>query len=142
MTEPGKMTRPSFHPFNVFLLSIHPLTQPLSQPHSPAHILTQLLLLLAVASSDATNMAATIHIHPHNHQVTLNGHKWWISGALDPRCKVAIFMGKLTAMFPTPLTLSYSYLNPYLTLTYLYCNPTLTLTNHISYLTLLYSTLL
>jgi acyl-CoA dehydrogenase len=24
----------------------------------------------------------------------LNGHKWWTSGAGDPRCRVAIFMGK------------------------------------------------
>ena len=24
----------------------------------------------------------------------LDGHKWWASGAPDPRCKVCIFMGK------------------------------------------------
>lgn len=24
----------------------------------------------------------------------VNGHKWWTSGAPDPRCKIAIFMGK------------------------------------------------
>ena len=24
----------------------------------------------------------------------LSGHKWWTSGAPDPRCKIAIFMGK------------------------------------------------
>ena len=24
----------------------------------------------------------------------LDGHKWWASGAMDPRCRLAIFMGK------------------------------------------------
>ena len=24
----------------------------------------------------------------------INGRKWWTSGAGDPRCKIAIFMGK------------------------------------------------
>jgi alkylation response protein AidB-like acyl-CoA dehydrogenase len=27
-------------------------------------------------------------------EYVLNGHKWWASGALDPRCRLAIFMGK------------------------------------------------
>ena len=46
----------------------------------------------AVASSDATNIAAGI-VRDGGHYV-INGRKWWTSGAGDPRCKVLIFMGK------------------------------------------------
>jgi acyl-CoA dehydrogenase len=46
----------------------------------------------AVASSDATNIAASIV--RDKDQYVINGHKWWSSGAGDPRCKIAIFMGK------------------------------------------------
>jgi acyl-CoA dehydrogenase len=45
-----------------------------------------------VASSDATNIRARIE-RAGDHYV-LSGRKWWTSGAGDPRCKIAIFMGK------------------------------------------------
>ena len=45
-----------------------------------------------VASSDATNIRSTI-VRDHDEYV-INGHKWWTSGALDPRCRILIFMGK------------------------------------------------
>jgi len=46
----------------------------------------------AVASSDATNIAASIV--REGDEYVINGRKWWSSGAGDPRCKIAIFMGK------------------------------------------------
>ena len=51
-----------------------------------------------VASSDATNIESSI-VRDGDHYV-INGLKWWTSGAGDPRCKVAIFMGKTDPAAP------------------------------------------
>jgi acyl-CoA dehydrogenase len=45
----------------------------------------------AVASSDATNIRSEIRRDGEDY--VINGRKWWTSGAMDKRCKVAIFMG-------------------------------------------------
>jgi acyl-CoA dehydrogenase len=52
----------------------------------------------AVASSDATNIEASIV--RDGSEYVINGRKWWSSGAGDPRCKVAIFMGKTDPTAP------------------------------------------
>ncbi|MFQ6394329.1 acyl-CoA dehydrogenase family protein [Nocardia sp. KC 131] len=44
-----------------------------------------------VASSDATNMAATVV--PDGEDVIVNGHKWFSTGIGHPNCKFVIFMG-------------------------------------------------
>ncbi|MFO1095230.1 MAG: acyl-CoA dehydrogenase family protein [Planctomycetaceae bacterium] len=44
-----------------------------------------------VASSDATNICA--RIERQGDEYVINGRKWWTSGAGDPRCRLAIFMG-------------------------------------------------
>jgi alkylation response protein AidB-like acyl-CoA dehydrogenase len=52
-----------------------------------------------VASSDATNIQSSIV--RDGDEYVINGRKWWSSGAGDPRCKIAIFMGKTD--FTAPL---------------------------------------
>lgn len=52
-----------------------------------------------VASSDATNIRSSIV--REGDEYVINGRKWWTSGAGDPRCKVAIFMGKTDPAAPT-----------------------------------------
>ncbi|KAM8816921.1 acyl-CoA dehydrogenase family member 10 isoform 3-T4 [Rhynchonycteris naso] len=45
-----------------------------------------------VASSDATNIESSIR--EEDGFYVINGRKWWISGILDPRCQLCVFMGK------------------------------------------------
>ncbi|MDQ3344256.1 MAG: acyl-CoA dehydrogenase family protein, partial [Actinomycetota bacterium] len=45
-----------------------------------------------VASSDATNISTRIERDGDDY--VINGRKWWISGAADPRCEILIVMGK------------------------------------------------
>ena len=52
----------------------------------------------AVASSDATNIQTEIRRDGDDY--VINGRKWWISGAGDPRCKIFIVMGKTDPSAP------------------------------------------
>jgi len=45
-----------------------------------------------VASSDATNIESSIM--RDGDEYVINGHKWYTTNATDPRCRIAIFMGK------------------------------------------------
>ncbi|WP_027482658.1 acyl-CoA dehydrogenase family protein [Deinococcus pimensis] len=51
-----------------------------------------------VASSDATNIESSIRRDGDDY--VIDGRKWWTSGAGDPRCRVAIFMGKTDPSAP------------------------------------------
>jgi acyl-CoA dehydrogenase len=51
-----------------------------------------------VASSDATNIATRIERDGDDY--VINGHKWYISGAMDPRCEILIVMGKTDPSAP------------------------------------------
>ncbi|GJN90647.1 hypothetical protein Rhopal_003659-T1 [Rhodotorula paludigena] len=47
-----------------------------------------------IASSDATNIRTSIVLDEKTNEIVINGHKWWISGAGDPRNKIHLVMGK------------------------------------------------
>ncbi|XP_065760562.1 acyl-CoA dehydrogenase family member 10-like isoform X2 [Muntiacus reevesi] len=51
-----------------------------------------------VASSDATNIESSIR--EEDGFYVINGHKWWITGILDPRCQLCVFMGKTDPQAP------------------------------------------
>ena len=51
-----------------------------------------------VASSDATKNSTTIE--KDGDEYVINGRKWWSSGVMDPRCKIAILMGKTNPEAP------------------------------------------
>ena len=52
----------------------------------------------AVASSDATNIESSIV--RDGDEYVINGRKWYTTNATDPRCKIAIFMGKTDPQNP------------------------------------------
>nr|XP_043606106.1 probable acyl-CoA dehydrogenase IBR3 [Erigeron canadensis] len=52
-----------------------------------------------VASSDATNIECSIRREGDSY--VINGKKWWTSGAMDPRCKLLVLMGKTDFNAPT-----------------------------------------
>jgi len=51
-----------------------------------------------VASSDATNICTRIDADGNDY--VINGHKWWISGAIRPECKVLVLLGKTSFTGP------------------------------------------
>lgn len=51
-----------------------------------------------VASSDATNIETEIRRDGDDY--VINGRKWWISGIMDPRCKILLLMGKTDPTAP------------------------------------------
>lgn len=54
-----------------------------------------------VASSDATNISTRIDADGNDY--VINGHKWWISGAIRPECKVFVLLGRTSFTGPMHL---------------------------------------
>lgn len=56
-----------------------------------------------VASSDATNIETTLTRMERDGRVSyvLNGRKWWSTGAMDPRCKVALVLARMDYSHPS-----------------------------------------
>jgi len=54
-----------------------------------------------VSSSDATNIQSTITKTEDGKHYIVNGIKWFITGAGDPRCKISIFMGMTNPNHPS-----------------------------------------
>jgi acyl-CoA dehydrogenase len=52
-----------------------------------------------VASSDATNIATRIETDGDDY--VINGRKWWTTGAMDPRCRILVLMGKTDPEAPS-----------------------------------------
>lgn len=52
----------------------------------------------AVASSDATNIQTEVRRDGGDY--VINGRKWWSTGAVDERCKIAIVMGRTDPSAP------------------------------------------
>ncbi|MCW1432376.1 acyl-CoA dehydrogenase family protein [Novosphingobium sp. JCM 18896] len=55
----------------------------------------------AVASSDATNVETSIRRDGPDY--VINGRKWWISGIMEPECKLLLVMGKTDPESPRHL---------------------------------------
>merc|ERR1740123_1226637 len=51
-----------------------------------------------VASSDASNISTRIEADGEDY--VINGHKWWISGAIRPECKILVLLGKTSFSVP------------------------------------------
>ena len=63
-----------------------------TDPHLTLCTLGCNLVSQGVASSDATNISSSIV--RDGDEYVLNGHKWYISGAMRKSCKVLVFLGK------------------------------------------------